>query len=74
MLFDHHIVSPTFQENTEAKDPFFSRNTSIIDIVEEFEDPVHENVISDVESAVEELTKQLSAHLIQFYALCLLKE
>ena len=56
---------PTFQEDVEAKHPFIPADATIVDVVEEFEDSVHQNVISDVKPAVKKLPEQFSVHVVQ---------
>ena len=46
------LIVITFQKDIVPHDPLLPGNIAVIDSVEEFEDPVHQNVIRHVEDIV----------------------
>ena len=65
--FSFVLLVITFQKDIVPHDPLLPGNVTVIDSVEEFEDPVHQNVIRHVENVVEELSKRVSVHTIEMF-------
>ena len=61
------VITITFQKDIVPHDPLLPGNVTVIDSVEEFEDPVHQNVIRHVENVVEEFSKRVSVHTIEMF-------
>ena len=66
MIIPPSLPILTFKEDIETNDPLVPGDVSIIVGVEILEDPVHQDVISHVEAAVEKLTEQFPIHSINF--------
>ena len=54
----------TSQKNIQPHDPFLPGNESIVQCVEDLENPVHQNVVSHLEDGVEELSKRVPVHFV----------
>ena len=58
-------MSCTFKKNIVSHNPFFSCDVAIVESVEKFEYPVHQNIIRHVEDVVEELSEGVPVHGVQ---------
>ena len=63
------LLRRSLQQNIQAQDPLLPRDRAVALCVKELEDPVHQDVIRHVERIVEELSKSVSVHRIQFYGI-----
>ena len=57
------IIQPTLENNTKTHYPFLQVNVICCLCVEVFEDPVHDDVITQVEVGVEKLSESFSGDL-----------
>ena len=63
----YFVIVITFQKDIVPHDPLLPGNIAVIDSVEEFKDPVHQNVIRHVEDIVQEFSEGVSVHAIKMF-------